>query len=315
MTVVVLGDGPAGASAAAAAAREGSGAVLVGRGRIPPRGTMEVLDARATSALLELGWYNAVESRALPCHAVVARWGADGYVERTSLLTPGGLGWVVDRAWFDPLLRALAAADGVCLTDTADSRVTILATGKHAPGERRALGPDLVTLTAAMPAGNVSGLCGRLVVESVEGGWWSAVADEATCAFSFTLPTALAPRGTSAMRALWTRAASHGPAWLPRETARLVPRARPVRSQLSVTTDGPRRAGDAALSVDPLSGHGLTLALEGGLRCLTDGYAGWLVQQADEHAAAAGAVYAEAGLDRSLWTVALSDQVVRRMSM
>lgn len=303
MTIVVLGDGPAGSSAAAAAARQGSKAVLLGRGLVHPTGTLEVLDARATSALLELGWYDAVVSRALPCHAVVAGWGGDEYVERSSLLTPGGLGWVVDRAWFDPLVRARAAADGVRRVDAAAAPVTVLAAGKHAPGERRALGPDLVTLTAALPAGLVPGVRGCLVVDAVEGGWWSAVADEETGALSFTLPRALAPQGTGALRALWQRAVRHGPVWLPREAERLAPRARPVRSQLSVSTGGPRRVGDAALSVDPLSGHGLTLALEGGLRCRTDGYDDWLVQQADEHAAAARTVYAEAGFDHSLWTL------------
>jgi len=302
VTVIVRGDGPAGASAAAAAARQGLDAVLLGHGRVAPPGTLEVLDARATSALLALGWYDAVVSRALPCHAVVVRWDGDDYLERTSLLTPGGLGWVVDRAWFDPLVRARAEADGVRQVDAADAPVTILAAGKHSPGERRSLGPDLVTLTAALPTSAGRGLRGRLVVEAVEGGWWSAVADEATYAVSLTLPRASAPRGTSALRALWQQASRQGPAWLPHEAERLMPRARPVRSQLSRSTDGPRRVGDAALSVDPLSGHGLTLALEGGLRCLADGYQQWLVQQADQHAAAGEALYAQAGFDHSLWT-------------
>jgi 2-polyprenyl-6-methoxyphenol hydroxylase-like FAD-dependent oxidoreductase len=301
--VVVLGDGPAGASAAAAATRQGLDAVLLGHGRVAAPGTLEVLDARATSALLALGWYDAVVSRAMPCHAVVVRWDADDYVERTSLLAPGGLGWVVDRAWFDPLVRARAAADGVRRLDAADAPVTVLATGKHAPGERRALGPDLVTLTAALPAAAAPGLRGRLVVESVDDGWWSAVADEETCAVSFTLPRASAPRGTSALRALWQGAVGRGPAWLPRDAGRLVPRARPVRSQLSVSTDGPLRVGDAALSVDPLSGHGLTLALEGGLRCLAHGYEEWLVQQADEHAAAGEALYTEGLFDPLVWAL------------
>lgn len=304
--VMVLGDGPAGAAAAIEAARRGRTTVLVGRGRTAPCGTLEVLDGRAASALVALGCYDAVVARAVPCDAVVARWGGDAYVERTSLLTPGGLGWVVDRAWFDPLLRALAASNGVRLTAAShlvDASVTVLATGKHAPGERRALGPDLLSLTAALPASAMTSMSGRLLVEAVAGAWWTAVSDGETCALSLTLPAASTPRGTDGLRAAWHQAVARGPAWLPPAAGQAAPRVRRVRSRLSLTTGGPRRAGDAALSVDPLSGHGLTLALEGGRRCLDDGYDRWLSGQAAEHAAAGRVAYAEAGLELAAWTV------------
>jgi hypothetical protein len=44
-----------------------------------------------------------------------------------------------------------------------------------------------------------------------------------------------------------------------------------------------RLVGDAALSVDPLSGRGITLALEGASRCDDPDYPDWIAETAREH--------------------------------
>ena len=98
--------------------------------------------------------------------------------------------------------------------------------------------------------------------------------------------------GRSDLRRAWSAALATGPAWLPGLT-RATLTIRPSRSRVAVATDVPVRVGDAALSVDPLSGHGLTLALEGAVRCLDPDQPAWLRAQAEEHADAARAAYAK----------------------
>ncbi|TIC88544.1 hypothetical protein E8D34_02325 [Nocardioides sp. GY 10113] len=292
-SVVVLGDGPAGTVAAAAAALNGDRATLLGLGRIPDPGTLETLDLRAASALAGLGWYDPVVERAVPC---------------------GPEGWVVDRAWLDPLLRDLAAAAGVRIRTLADrvrtrqddeateAVVGVLAAGRHTPGPRRDLGPDRTVLTVSLPPAALPGLRGRRV-EVAAGPCWSAIGDGVTCSVSLTLTGALASRGPDALRAVWRRALGSAPSWLPDEAADQVPRVDQVRAQIRLSDGGPRAAGDAALCVDPLSGRGLTLALEGGVRCLDDGYDRWLVEQSAEYVAAARAAYDAVGLDPAALTV------------
>lgn len=297
--VVVLGDGPAGVAAATTAARRGRPALLVGRGRTHPPGTLEMLSGRATAALVALGWYERVTARAAACDAIVSQWRTEGYVERPSVLEPGELGWIVDRAWLDPLLRDLAIADGVAPCEaaaTGDAEVVVVATGKHAPGVGRRLGPDMAALTVLLPSAAVEGLVGRLLVDAAHDGWWSALDDGASLAVSYTTATASLVGGRPIVREVWRRAVARAPWWLPRSTADADLRIRPIRSRLVLGEPGSPRVGDAALCVDPLSGHGLTLALEGGLRCLDQGYPEWLVDQAEAHESAGRAAYEAGGL-------------------
>jgi 2-polyprenyl-6-methoxyphenol hydroxylase-like FAD-dependent oxidoreductase len=280
---VVLGDGPAGCAAARALRLAGHPVALSGRGRVHPPGTLELLSGRAASALVTLGWYDAVVAWAQPCDAVVSRWGTPVYDERPALLEPYGHGWIVDRHRLDPLLRSLARSAGAV---PGTGEPTVLATGQNAAGEWWPLGPDQVTLTAVVPSRPE--LCGRLVVESDVGGWWSALDDGTRGAVSWTTP---AGPDRSGLGRAWSAALATGPAWLPGLTHATLA-IRPSRSRVAVATDVPVRVGDAALSVDPLSGHGLTLALEGAVRCLDPDQPAWLRAQAEELAEAGRAAYA-----------------------
>jgi flavin-dependent dehydrogenase len=285
-SVVVVGAGPAGAAAAVAAAQGGERVWLVGRSSNRRAGTLEVISGRAARALAALGWHAAVVDRARACDSIVARWADDAYVERSSLLEPGGHGWIVDRSWFDPLVRTLAARAGVsCVHDMADvpsAHRRILATGKHAPssGARRLLGPPLVALTVSWPSGAVGDLEGRLVVDATERGWWSALDDGVATAATYTTDR---PHGAGVLES-WRRAVLAAPAWLPRRALDGPVRVRPIRQRLQLSGSSSEvRVGDAALSVDPLSGHGLALALEGAVRHDAADYESWLSAQADAH--------------------------------
>jgi 2-polyprenyl-6-methoxyphenol hydroxylase-like FAD-dependent oxidoreductase len=303
---VVLGAGPAGAAAAASAAQRGESVWLAGRVRDHPAGTLEVLSGRANAALLALGWYADVVSRARPCDAIVSRWASAQYVELPALLEPGGLGWIVDRAWFDPLVRRLAVRDGVRRI-VAPAQVPaawrrVLATGKHARfgGFRRALGPSRVALTAVCSSGEVRDLAYRLAVEAVPDGWWSAVDDGRSVAVTYVTDPALLRRSGSP-EDVWRAALRGSPGWLPVSCASARPRVRPIRSRLQAGDGGAVRVGDSALSVDPLSGHGLALALESGLRCHEPDYLAWLVDQAGDHARTGRAAHAAVPFDTAFW--------------
>jgi flavin-dependent dehydrogenase len=306
MTTVVLGAGPAGSAAAAAARKHGDLVWLVGSPRDHPAGTLEVLSGRATVDLTALGWYDDVVALAQPCDAIIIRWSGTRYTERIAMLEPGGLGWVVDRAWFDPLLRRLATHAGVtrvaAQAQTPSGRL-VLATGKHtrANDPRRMLAPNTVALTISAQSGTITDLGRRLIVEATPGGWWSALDDGRHLAVCYVTEPAAA-RGRAHIRDAWARALRTGPSWLPSGIERAEPRVRPIRSWLQPGAgSSPTRVGDCALSVDPLSGHGLALALEGALRCHDPGYGSWLADQADLHAEQGRALHSSVDYDTSFW--------------
>jgi hypothetical protein len=151
-------------------------------------------------------------------------------------------------------------------------------------------------LGVALPTGLHEALTRRLVVEACAGGWWSALDDGTSLTVTYATVATGPIAGRAGVGELWRDALLTAPTWVPRCAADVQPRLRLVRSSVAVPEPGRTRVGDAALAVDPLSGHGLTLALYGGLRCLHEGYLDWLATQADTHETAGRAMYIAAGL-------------------
>jgi flavin-dependent dehydrogenase len=122
--------------------------------------------------------------------------------------------------------------------------------------------PTLVALVAALPAGAVRGLGHRLLVDRTAEGWWYALADADRTTIAYCLPADRIGRGA----AVW-RAACAAADWVPDTAGQVRPRARfrPVGRGPTAADPTIRLVGDAALSVDWLSGRGLALALESGL--------------------------------------------------
>jgi len=116
--VVIVGGGPAGATAACRLARAGRRVVLFERDRFPRFHIGESLLASVNDVLEEIGAADLVRAKAFP-----AKWGAtfmtsDGSIERfadfaVSPEVPSPQTWQVPRAEFDTVLLRHAAACGV----------------------------------------------------------------------------------------------------------------------------------------------------------------------------------------------------------
>jgi 2-polyprenyl-6-methoxyphenol hydroxylase-like FAD-dependent oxidoreductase len=142
----------------------------------------------------------------------------------------------------------------------------------------------------------ISGLGDRLLVDAGARGWWYALGSPAGARVTYCLPASrLPPPGPARAERAW-RAAAAPTEWVPSLESTESGARRPAPVQLTTCavpagTAGPRgellAVGDAAMSVSPLSSHGVALALCGALRAAEDpaGYPAWLAATALEHAA------------------------------
>ncbi|WP_328959129.1 tryptophan 7-halogenase [Kitasatospora purpeofusca] len=296
--MVVVGGGPAGATAARTLALLGLDVALLERsaGDDRPR-PGETLPPAVRPVLARLGLADAVAALdPTPSYGNVSAWGGPELRTSSFVFQPYGHGWHLDRSRFDELLRVEAAAAGatvrrgVRLTGcrrTADGswRVTL------APGEElradglidasgcsaalaRSLGAwrdshdRLVGVAVRYPGSADRRAGGYTLVEAGPDGWW----------YSASLPTGelivvqltdadlcragrLADPRVFARRLAATEATR---ARVSRPTPLDRPRVTPVSGHRLRRPDYVDRwvaAGDAALGVDPLSSSGILRAL------------------------------------------------------
>lgn len=129
LDVLVLGAGPAGASAALQLAGHCSVAMA---SRAPPGGRVigESLPAAARMLLNDMKLWPAFEAQQhQPAWSHVSLWGGGEPAHRDALEDPNGHGWHLDRARFDELLRDVALARGARWLSPADLR-----SAQHRPG-------------------------------------------------------------------------------------------------------------------------------------------------------------------------------------
>jgi 2-polyprenyl-6-methoxyphenol hydroxylase-like FAD-dependent oxidoreductase len=318
--VCVVGGGPAGAAAAIAAANLGASVTLIAGAPASAAGTVELLSSRAGDALAALGVYALVSQDAVPCSGTISRWDGDQFLERSSLLQPRGVGWMINRTRLDARLVTWASTRGVtvvpasataidlptCRGDPARVRwpggmvvanLVIVAVGRGAGLVRRQthrhLRHRLLALSVRLPAGAVPGLGHRLLVDRAPDGWWYALDNGEATTLGFCTDAELLGTGRRRMTSAWERACQAAWDWLPAEVGRLTPHARPAATgAITPVSNGPvQLVGDTALAVDPLSGHGLTLALESASRWAEPSYAEWIADTLASHERQERAVY------------------------
>jgi flavin-dependent dehydrogenase len=113
--VVVVGGGPAGASAALELVGRGIETVLVEKGDGSGSPVGECLAPSANPLLQRLGLDDILRtSGALPSHGIQSSWGGDGSLaDRLFLREPFGQGWHLDRPAFNRALLDAAESAGV----------------------------------------------------------------------------------------------------------------------------------------------------------------------------------------------------------
>jgi flavin-dependent dehydrogenase len=207
--VLVAGGGPAGSATAAALARLGRSVVLVERSGYDRPRLGEHVTPAVRPLLAAVGDAARLAAPHLPSHGISRSWGDPGTRHRDYLFDPHGSGLLLDRRRLDQDLAELAARAGATLwlrrrvtsvqreqtgcwlvaavgpdrrAHQVTARFLVDATGRHAALARR-LGAGrlrvdrLLGLAARLdlgPDGNAFGH--RLLLESVEHGWWYATA-------------------------------------------------------------------------------------------------------------------------------------------
>ena len=121
--VCVIGGGPAGTAAAVTARSTGAQVCMITKPS-SSAAFLELISGRAHRVLDTLGILELVSTIAEPCVGSVSRWTGMGFDEHSSLLDPGGGGWIVDRDTFDNAIRAEALRSGVSCYPTALQRST-----------------------------------------------------------------------------------------------------------------------------------------------------------------------------------------------
>jgi flavin-dependent dehydrogenase len=298
--VLILGAGPAGATAAIALRRLGA-AVAIAEAAAQPRERLgETLPAKALPLLDQLGVGETFRRQGhLPIQAIRSAWGGPELRDRLALFDPHGHGWHLDRHRFDTLLRSAAEERGAAIWNgTRVVEIQRPATAWHlrlrsACGDRTVHADFLIDATGRggllarrlsrrlPPCDRLIGIARRYagqtdpaepwtLVEAVRQGWWySAPLPDGDLLVVFMTDADLIGK-RAVLGQVW-------PAWLAQAShthdrvgGRSPRSSWQMQSAASChTLHSPREPwlaiGDAALACDPLAGQGLTVALETGL--------------------------------------------------
>jgi flavin-dependent dehydrogenase len=299
--VVIFGGGPAGASIAIFLAQSGLHVSIVTRSARELRRIGESLSPQCSIVLKQLGlWELFLADGHLPCHGNKSVWGGSEMVYEDFIRNPYGHGWHIDRALFERRLleRArtsgcrifhqdappqLAQKDGSWMLDgktpieSFRARFLVDATGRarwlaRSRGARFVFEDRQVALIAFLRLKDVRMEDSTSLVEATRDGWWySATVPDGGLAVAFMTDPDSLIRQEIISKPGWMRLMLGAPqtaARILRHNYELAtePRIVPTNSGRldSICGDGWLAVGDAAITLDPLAAHGLTIAMTSG---------------------------------------------------
>ena len=326
--VIVVGGGPAGAAAGAALAARGVTVAIVTTARGNPVRIGETVPPTIMQPLIGLGVHDEfLAGGHIAAPGTIVCWGDAQPYETDSITNPYGHGWHLDRARFDAMLLTAAVRAGAQM-----HQLNSFGTVEHGPdgwrvevGERLVLrAPLLVDATGRSARiatrhgatrrreDRLIGLVGfgvagtddhRTVIEACEQGWWYAsVLPDGRAVTALMTDADLLPTSRVGRQQHWARCLAE--TVLVREV--MVPAAGPLQlhaaaartAALSPSTGLDWIAvGDAARTLDPLSGQGLTAACQSAIRA-----AEALVDRRRTSALSAFAAHTLSAHRRHVWT-------------
>ncbi|RZL85272.1 MAG: FAD-binding protein [Rhodococcus sp. (in: high G+C Gram-positive bacteria)] len=299
LDVLIVGGGPAGSATALALAHAGAAVAVVTRPH--PRGPRigETVPPAIIRPLTQLGvWDNFTADGHLAAPGTVVCWGDECPYEYDYIADPYGPSWHLDRARFDSMLirsarragaqvHALGPSgtriehDGTCWRiplagrnpDVLSAPFLVDATGRAALIARRhgATRRRIDKLIALARFGAAATTEPRTLIEAFRDGWWYAtVLPNAQAVTVLFTDTDLLPIGRKQHQSFWETALSH---------TKLVRDVMPPQTTTPIFTAPAHTAilsrchgdtwvavGDAARTLDPLSGQGLMAACESAVR-------------------------------------------------
>lgn len=295
--LLIIGGGPAGLAAAITARMAGKTTALAARPRRPQDLFGESLSPAGIGLLARLGLDTDLKAAGhLPCYANKSAWGTNQIFTHDYLRDPRGHGWHLDRAAFEASLRQRAEALGVDFwepiavnqlerqdtqwRDTGSGRMigyVIDASGRPATfarrqGAKRVMMEHQVALISVLQMDEAATDPSTLV-ETIEQGWWySAPLPHNRMALALFTDADLHNQDQARGYQGWSQLLDKS-----RHTRRrlggvqgemiLTPRFVDAGSSYLEQAHGPGwlAVGDAAMSYDPISAHGITLALRTGI--------------------------------------------------
>jgi len=300
-SVLILGGGPAGLSAAIALARQGISALVIERSAYDD---IRIGEHIAPAAVLQLRALDPTSSLPLDSYfaspGVEAYWGSETAHHMDYFLHPAQQGLNLPRPQFDadlarscelsgaPVLRSASLGRATRRNsrwdvqinhhnETKQGAVSVIidATGRAATFSRRQ-GAKVCAHDRQIAVVSVETHADReitnrrSVVETVDAGWWYQAPIGATKNLSmFVTDDDLVPRGQSKLFEWWLdqlNRAAHLSEGLDCDSRMLMTRSARSQRLDAISGDGWLAIGDAAMAFDPLASQGIAKALDHGKR-------------------------------------------------